>query len=69
MGKTIVGENLKSIIKAKGLKQCAVAVRAGYTPQKFSNMLCGRRAIKDTDIWRFCLALSVTPNELFGKGD
>lgn len=63
---SIVADNTKSIIKAKGLKNKAVAERAGYTEQKFSSMLNGRKVIESTDILRIAKALEVTPNDLFG---
>ncbi len=63
---TIVEKNIKQIIKSKGLKQKIVAIRAGLTPQQFSDMLNGRRNIYDNDILRISMALEVTPNELFG---
>lgn len=38
-------ENIKRIIAQKGMKQCAVAERAGFTPQEFSNILNDRRKL------------------------
>ncbi|MDO5415275.1 MAG: helix-turn-helix transcriptional regulator [Bacillota bacterium] len=37
--------NIKSLIKRKGIKQGVIAVRAGFTPQDFSNMLNERRKL------------------------
>lgn len=62
----IVEENIRRIIMSKGLKQKVVAVRAGLTPQQFSDMLNGRRNIYDEDILHISMALEVSPNELFG---
>ncbi len=42
----IVAENTKKIIKAKGLKNKAVAHKADYTEQQFSSILNGRRIIR-----------------------
>ena len=51
--------NIKAIIQEKGLKQKFVASKAGFTPQEFSSILCGRKSF-------VCAALGITPNELFG---
>lgn len=64
--KSAIAENTKRIIKAKGLKQCAVAEKAGYQPRVFSSMMCGRKIITDVDVIAIAMALDVTPNELFG---
>ena len=61
--------NIRSIIDRKGLKHKAVAEKAGYSIQQFSNMLSGRKVIECTDIWRIANALEVTPNDLFGIGE
>lgn len=69
---SIVAPNVKVIIMEKGLKQSAVAKKAGYSEQQFSAMMNGRKIIKDTDILRIATALSVDANELFkqeGGGD
>lgn len=57
------------IIKAKGMKQCAVAERVGVSNQMFSDMLNGRRLIKPCDIVAISKALDVTPNDLFMESD
>lgn len=36
---SLIAQNTKNIIKAKGLKQSAVAAFAGYSEKTFSNML------------------------------
>lgn len=65
MVSTVV-ENTRRIIAQKGLKNGAVAARAGYTEKQFSAILCRRRAVRDTDIIAISEALEVTPNELLG---
>jgi len=62
----IVAENVRKILDTRGLKQKAVAEKAGYTEQQFSNLLCGRKRIETEDIMRLCQALNVLPNELYG---
>ena len=63
---SIVAENTRNIIKAKGLKNKVVAERAGYTEQKFSRILNGQKIIESMDILKIANALDVTPNDLFG---
>lgn len=41
-----VSKNIKRIIEEKGLKQIAVANKAGYGENMFSSMLKGRKLIK-----------------------
>lgn len=59
----------KKIIQERGIKQKAVASKAGYTAQQFSNMLNERKIIECADVLRISAALDVTPNELFGITD
>ena len=63
---SIVSENTRNIIKAKGLKNKAVAEKAGYSEQKFSRILNGQKVIECSDILRISKARGVTPNDLFG---
>lgn len=57
--KSIVADNLSNIIKEKCLKQCTVAQKAGYSKQQLTDMLKGRKRIKETDILRLASALDV----------
>lgn len=61
----IVAPAIKKLINERGLKQYAVAKKAGYTKQQFNNMLNRRRVITDADIYKITCALGVTPNDLF----
>lgn len=67
--KSIVADNIRSIMDSRGLKHCAVAQRAGYSKAAFSNMLCGRKAISAIDIPRLADALGVDYNTLFARND
>lgn len=58
-------ENIIGIISERGLKQCAVAEKAGFSKQKFNSMLNGRQIIKPCDAMAIADALGVTPNDLF----
>lgn len=64
--KNATSEYIKAIIQERGLKQNAVAYKAGYSKQMFNYMLNNHRGIKDIDVLRIADALGVTPNELFG---
>lgn len=63
---SIIAENTRRIIRHRGLKQCAVAEKAGYKVKTFNNLLTGRKIITDKDIEAIATALNVSPNELFG---
>lgn len=60
-----IAGNVKQIISEKGLKQIAVAKKAGYTPNAFSTMLTGRKIMKPCDILQIAKALGVEVGELF----
>lgn len=61
-----VAKTIIQIIESKGLKQCVVADKAGFTTQAFNAMLNGRKLIRPNAIPAIAQALGVTPNELFG---
>jgi len=63
---SIVSRNLSEIIEEKGIKKRVVAERAGLTPKMLSDMLGGKKIIRDSNILPLATALGVTPNELFG---
>lgn len=62
----VVADNIRKIIEDRGLKQKAVAEKAGYTEQQFSNLLCGRKTIETEDVVKITKALDVLPNDLYG---
>lgn len=65
---SIVANRVREIIKEKGLKQTALAEKAGFTAQEFSDMLNGRRLMRAVDIASIINALSgvgVDANYLF----
>ncbi len=66
MNSSSVSQNVKRIIKDKGMLQYAVADRAGYSRGAFNAMLNGRKTISDVDIIRLATVLDVSPNDLFG---
>lgn len=67
MWTSAVTRNTKRIISSRGLKNRAIAKRAGYSEQQFSAMLNGRKIIKDCDVAAISNALGVTPNDLFDE--
>lgn len=65
----MLSDNIRFFINQKGLKNQAVALKAGYHPKVFSAMLCNRKIIKADDVLKIARALDVTPNQLFGIDD
>ena len=64
---SVIAENTKRIISEKGMKHKAIAAKIGMSEKKFSDLLNGRKIIRDTDIEALSVALNVTPNELFHR--
>ena len=62
----VVTSNIRKILDERGLKQCAVAEKAGYTKQQFNAMLNGRRLVTVDDIMAITDVLGVDANVLFG---
>lgn len=63
-----VAEVTAKIIRERGLKNKAVAEKAGYSEQMLSDMLNGRKLIRIVDAIRIRDALGVDTNTLFGNG-
>ena len=63
---TVFENNVKSVMKSKGLKHKYVAEKIGVSEKLFSAMLNGRKAIKVSDVLLLCEVLEATPNQLFG---
>ena len=61
----IVGENIKSARKAKGLTQSTVAQVFHMTQQQYSRFENGIYELNYNQICDLCKLLDVTPNELF----
>lgn len=57
--------NISCAIKARGMKNNAVAERAGFSAQQFSDMLNGRKIIKPCDILAISDAIGVSVGDLF----
>lgn len=65
----IIINNIRRIIRSKGLKQCAVAEKAGFSPNLFSSMMNERKAIMAEYIPDIASALGVDVNDLYRKGE
>lgn len=61
-----VDEVIAKTIQEKGLKNKAVAEKAGYSEQMLSDMLNGRKLIRIVDAIRIGNVLGVDANTLFG---
>lgn len=61
----VIPNNIDRIIRERGLKQCAVAEKAGYSKAQFSAMLNGRKIIKPCDAVAIADVLGVEMNELY----
>lgn len=61
----MIPSNIEKAIRARGLKNCAVAAKAGYSNQQFSDMLNGRKIIKPSDIVAISCALEISVGDLF----
>lgn len=59
-------ENIIRIINDRGLKQCAVAEKSGFSKQQFNSMLNGRKIIKPCDAIKIADTLGVEMNDLYG---
>lgn len=57
--------NISRAIKARGMKNNAVAERAGFSKQQFSDMLNGRKIIKPCDILAISDAIGINVGDLF----
>ena len=63
---SLLARNIKNIMNEKGLKQKAVAHKAGFSEKEFSAMLNNQKIIKVDEVMNIAKALDVTPNELYG---
>lgn len=59
-----VYEKLRAYIDSQGLKQVAVAQKAGIPKTTFNAIMNGKRTLYADDLRAICLALNVSP-ELF----
>ena len=62
-----LAQRITLFIKESGLKQIAVAEKAGYSAQEFNDMLNGRKLIRVCDIPKIAYGLGVSANKLFER--
>ena len=60
-----VADSIKRLVDEKGIKNKAVATRAGFTEQQFSDMLNGRKVIRAEYMPRIAAALGVEVGEIY----
>lgn len=63
----MVIENIRAIIEDKGMKQCVVAERAGFSRSEWSNIMNKRKMLRIEHINLIAHALNVEVNKLFEK--
>lgn len=61
-----IAGRIKDIIKAQGLKQYAVADRAGIDRKRFNDLLNGRKTFVIDYLPNICRALDKSPDEILG---
>ena len=64
----IVGENIKSARKARGLTQKEIASKLFMTQQQYSRFELGIFELNYDQIISICKILDITPNEIFNFG-
>ena len=68
MSKDPIAAGIRFLMSERGLIQKSVALRAGYTPQQFSDMLNDRKTIKATDVLPISKAIGVSVQEIYDAG-
>lgn len=56
-----VYEKVREYIDSHGIKQIAVATKAGFQPQTFNAIMNGHRTLYADDLRAICIALNVSP--------
>lgn len=67
--KVNVQENIRKVIKEKGMKQKYVAEKAGFSEWDFSNMMNGKKIIRAEYIPVIAKAIGTDANTLLGIGE
>ena len=68
MSRDPIAAGIRQLLSERGLIQKAVAIRAGFTPQQFNDMLNDRKTIKATDIVPISRAIGVSVQEIYDAG-
>jgi DNA-binding Xre family transcriptional regulator len=64
--KPVVTDRINSAITRAGIKKKFLSNEIGVSEQTMSAMLSGRRKINADEFYKICVALNMTPNELYG---
>ncbi len=62
----MVTDRINSAITRAGIKKKFLSNEIGVSEQTMSAMLSGRRKINADEFYKICVALNMTPNELYG---
>lgn len=65
----LILQNIRDAISASGLKQKAVAVRAGLSEAQLSDLLCGRKVLRADIVPRIAAAVGVSVDRLYQEKD
>lgn len=63
-----VAAGIEKLLKEHGLIQKNVAVKAGFTEQQFSDMLCGRKIIRADYLVPIACAMRVSIQDIYDAG-
>lgn len=60
-----VNEKLKFFVERNGIKQSFIVSQTGFSKNKVSQTLNGKRTISAEELEIFCNALNITPNDIY----
>lgn len=63
-----IRDNINCIIQDRAFKQCAIAKRAGLTPDQLCAVLKRRRKLDANEFMAVCAALGMSPEDVAGYG-
>lgn len=64
-----MNQRLRDLCSRRGKTQAAIAAAAGISPQRFNDILHGRKPLSMNLVVPICRAVGSDPNELFGWED
>ena len=62
-------DGVVAIINQRGFKKSFIAQKSGLSNQQLSDILSKRRKMEANEMFRICVAMGVTPNDLFADTD
>ncbi len=54
-----VEKNIRAFLKQKGIKQTHIAEKCGWTKQRISNLVCGKKKMTADELAAICEAVGV----------